>query len=211
MEFIEYSLESLRDESICLAEMVEGDGYRPDCVAYLARGGWVIGEAVAGHFGAPLIELSAHRSGDAAKERGASLLARLPKVAKKTLREWEIRRRLSTDSGEAQRKSVRLTERYQVPSSAERVLLVDDSADTGASISAAMEQIERLFPGSDVRVAVINSFAPARDAVRLDWSLHIDCLLCTPMSKDSRDYLRVCREYESGGREHVSRVRRDSK
>lgn len=195
MEFIEYSLEGLRDESVRLAETVERGGYRPDCVAYLARGGWLIGEAVAEYFGAPLIELSAHRSGDVAKERGASLLSRLPRPVRKALREWEIKRRLSGDSGETQRKSVRLTDRYDVPAGAQRILLVDDSADTGESLAEALEVLGDSFPSSEQRIAVINVFERAQRSVPIDWWLHKDTMMSLPSSKDNRRYREFSKMY----------------
>lgn len=197
MEFIEYSLESLRDESIRLAEMVEKAGYRPDCVAYLARGGWVIGEAVASCFGVPVMELTAHRGGDAAKDRSASLLSRLPRLVRKGLREWEIRRRLKHDDGVAQHKSIRITERYPLPKRAEKILLVDDSADTGSSIAAAVEALSRTFFGAEIRVAVLNAFPRAMEGRQIDWCLHEECLLCLPSSKDNREYHSFIDKYES--------------
>lgn len=196
MEFREYSLESLRDESIKLARLVEKDGYRPDCVAYLARGGWAIGKAISEHFGAPLIELSAHRSGNAAKERSASLLARLPRSIRRALREWEMKKRLSGDNGETQRKSVRLTERYDAPADARRILLVDDSADTGSSLAAACEKLSDMFPGADVRTAVLNIFPRAKSAARIDWYMYESSLLCLPSSKDNAEYPLFVRKYE---------------
>jgi hypoxanthine phosphoribosyltransferase len=199
VRFLEYSLESYRDESLKLARTVEADGYSPDCVAYLARGGWQIGQACAEHFGASLVELSAHRSGDAAKEGAHSLLASLPGWAKHAVRRAEVAYRLSRKDNSEQEKSCHITGRFHVPASARRVLLVDDSADTGTSVRAAVRLLRETFPGADVRVAVINSFAPARKSGLLDWSLHEDCLPSTPMSKDNRDYERASAAYERFG------------
>lgn len=197
MEFIEYSLESLRDESIQLAKMVEQDGYVPDCVAYLARGGWVIGEAVASHFSVPVIELTAHRSGDVVKDRSAALLSRLPRSVRKALRESEIRRRLRHDGGTMQQKTIRITERYPLPNAAEKILLVDDSADTGASITAAVAELARTFLGAEIRVAVLNVFPRATEGCQIDWHFHKGCLLCLPSSKDNREYFSFMEKYES--------------
>ncbi len=176
--------------------MVEKAGYRPDCVAYLARGGWVIGEVVASCFGVPVMELTAHRSGDAAKDRSASLLSRLPRLVRKGLREWEIRRRLKHDDGVAQHKSIRITERYPLPKRVEKILLVDDSADTGASIAAAIEALSRTFLGAEIRVAVLNVFSRALEGCQIDWCLHEGCLLCLPSSKDNREYSNFALMYE---------------
>lgn len=197
MEFIEYSLESLHDESIRLAKRIEGDGYRPDCVAYLARGGWIIGKAVAEYFGVPLIELSAHRKGDSAKDYAAVFLSRIPRSIRIMMRSLEIRNRLSHDDGDSQRKSVHLTSRYPIPNHINRILLVDDAADTGASIVAGRGILSEAFPKAMIMTAVINVFGKALMSAHIDWWLYEDCLLCLPSSKDSKEYDQFIALYEA--------------
>lgn len=133
MELLEFSLESFHDESLRLALMVEESGYTPDCVAYLAKGAWQIGEVCAEYFHVPIIELTAHRSGDAAKNSVKSILQLLPSFLKKALRQAELKKRLGSTSGNVsdQKKNMRLTDRFEVPGYVRRVLLVDDAADTG--------------------------------------------------------------------------------
>ena len=196
MELLEFSLESFRDESLRLAGLVEDAGYEPDCVAYLAKGAWQIGEACADHFAVPIVELTAHRSGEAAKSVVKSVLQALPKPLRRVLREVELKKRLKSADGTVQRKSMTITSRFRLPESAGRVLLVDDAADTGLSLVSARELLVQTLPGCEVKTAVITSFAPARSIGVVDYSLHEDVLLCSPMSKDNRDYAAAIKGYE---------------
>lgn len=196
MELLEFSLESFRDESSKLAEMVKDAGYRPDCIAYLAKGAWQIGEACAAYFDVPIVELSAHRSGDAAKSGAKSVLQVLPKSLRRALREIELMKRLKSADGSAQRKSMAITDRFDLPKRAKHVLLVDDAADTGSSLVSARELLVQTLPGCEVKTAVITSFAPARSIGAVDYSLHEDVLLCSPMSKDNREYAMAIKGYE---------------
>ena len=200
MELLEFSLASFRDESLRLARMVEQTGYEPDCVAYLAKGAWQIGEACAEYFEVPMIELTAHRSGESVKSGTRSILQALPKGLRRMLREAELRKRLEGADGAAQKKTMRLTGRFALPEGAKRVLLVDDAADTGSSLIAAKELLASLLPGCEVRTAVIASFGPARDAEAVDVSLHENVLLCSPMSKDNKDYSLAVSAYEDMAR-----------
>lgn len=189
MEFVEYSLASLCREAVRLAVLVQENGYRPDCVAYLARGGWIIGEIVASHFFAPVVELSVQRSGNLTKEKSSGLLQRLPRSLRKTLREWEIAIRLSSrQKGESRHGALQLTDRYSIPSGISKVLLVDDSADTGYSVAAAVDELSLVFPDAEIRTAVINAFAVAKGNAHIDWCLYENRLLGTPSSKDNREY-----------------------
>ena len=112
------------------------------------------------------------------------------------LREWEIEKRLSNDSGRTQRKSIRLSDRYEAPTNAKRILLVDDSADTGASLAVAQELLVCLYPNSEIRIAVINAFSRAQESLRIDWLLHSSRLLCLPSSKDHSEYSKFMDLYE---------------
>lgn len=212
VDFVELSSDELRADSRRLAELVESDGYCPDCVSYLARGGLIIGEEVASFFDAPLVELSSHRSGDKVKSRVTVILCRLPRWLKKALRKREMSRRFASDRGTAQETSLEVTGRYEIPPKASRILLVDDSADTGSSIGAARSLLRKLFPYATVHVAVINAFHRAIEGGNVDWWIREDTLLCTPSSKDSKEYRDFIKKYyESewiGNREETSRTGR---
>jgi hypoxanthine phosphoribosyltransferase len=201
VELLEFSLASFRDESLKLAHMVRESGYEPDCVAYLAKGAWQIGEVCAEYFDASIVELSAHRSGESAKSGARGILQMLPRSVRRKLRETELRKRLKRDNGSVQKKTMRLTDRFALPVGSKRVLLVDDSADTGASLIAARELLEGILPGCEVKTAVVASFGSAREAKAVDFSLHENVLLCSPMSKDNKDYslaVAVYQEMECG-------------
>lgn len=199
MEFLEFSLDSFYDESLQLAKLVERSGWRPDCVAYLAKGAWQIGEACGEFFNAPIIELSAHRSGESAKNGAQGLLRVLPRSFRRVLREFELRKRFEKADGAVQRKSIQLTERFALPTDIRRLLIVDDAADTGSSLFAARDLINGLLPKAEVKTAVITSFPPARDSGIVNFTLHKDSLLCSPMSKDNRDYSVALSRYEKMG------------
>ena len=199
MEFLEFSLESFRDESLKLAKLVDSSSWAPDCIAYLAKGAWQIGKVCADFFDVPIVELSAHRSGEAVKTNSRWFLRVLPKNIRKILREVEIKRRLSALGGSNQKKTMMLTRRYELPSTASRILIVDDAADSGASLVAAKGLLSSLVPQAEIRTAVITSFGPARATGVVDYSLHEDLLLCSPMSKDNKDYSVALSAYKATG------------
>lgn len=207
MRFFEYSVESFHNESIELAKMVAERGYRPDCVAYLAKGAWQIGKACAGYFRVPLVELTTHRTGEAAKVGAQRVLAALPRCVRYCLRRIELDRRLSCSGAGLQLKTVNLTNRFPFPLHARNVLLVDDAADSGSSLIAARGLLLELLENPTVKTAVVSSFLPARKAGAVDWSLHTDALLCTPMSKDNRQFALASALYEGFSQECMQQRR----
>ncbi|MRX82333.1 phosphoribosyltransferase [Eggerthella guodeyinii] len=188
MRFIEYSVESLLAESRKLASLV-GAEYEPDAIAYLAKGGYLIGGTFSRFFDAPLIEMAATRSGDPAKRVVASVLQSLPKGIKRLMREIEAYARIKEKADPAvDSRSIEITGRYPVPKKAKRVLIVDDSVDTGASLLLAMGLIRQAFPNAEIRSTAINVFTASQKAVNVDWALYENVLLSTPASKDNREY-----------------------
>lgn len=187
MDFVELSIESLREESRRLAALVEIN-WKPDAVVYLAKGGYLIGLEVADYFGADLLEISAHRSGDSTKERTSNILAKLPFFIRHGLREFEIRHRLKADSGKTQNKTMYITDRYLLKKTPKNILIVDDSADTGNSLKSARELLLCKYPESNIKIAVFNCFDAAKKNVQIDWYLLRNCLVGTPASKDNSEY-----------------------
>lgn len=187
MDFVELSIESLREESRRLAALIAKD-WQPDTVAYLAKGGYLIGLEIAEYFDADLLEISAHRSGDSTKEKTSNLLSKLPKKIRYLLRLIEIKTRLNNDSDKSQQNTMCLTDKFKLHKRPDRLLMVDDSADTGTSIKLAYDLLVSLYPDCTIKVAVLNSFQKANESNLISWRLYTNTLLSTPSSKDNRNY-----------------------
>jgi len=196
VDFVELSIESLREESKRLAGIIAKD-WQPDLVIYLAKGGFLIGEEIAIYFNAGLLEFDVHRTGDKVKQNSAIILSKLPKYIRKKLRESELKTRFKADNGQTQSKTLHLTKRYQISINPMRVLIVDDSADTGSSLLSAKNLAEALFPNVEIKIATLNVFDEALLRVQIDWYLYANCLLGTPASKDNKDYKKFLNLYEN--------------
>lgn len=195
---MELDFEGLHQCTLHLSKEIS-ETYTPDVVAYLARGGYLMGCDVAGFFDCKLIELSRHRS--EAIPKNANILSVLPSWLKHVLREIEFHARgngkITANIGNVV--PAEISQRYPIPVKADRVLIVDDSVDSGESIMAACSTIHTLYPEAEVRVAVLNTFQLESAVIPCDWSLYRNVLLSTPASKDSHCYGEFCRLYETDG------------
>lgn len=198
MLFIELSFENLVVESRRLAQLVKDSGFEPDAVAYLARGGWIIGAAVSEYLGCPLIELSAKRTGDSQKVLGSPFLSRLPRCVRHALRYLELKARLFRFEGTPTNREASITNRYELPKDVRSILLVDDSIDTGSSVMAGVACLHRVFPSAEIRTGVLNVITSSTSCFSSDWNLYSDALLCTPASKDSKEFGSFSQKYERG-------------
>lgn len=198
MKFIEMNIDELNSASVDLCKLI-GPDYHPDFVAYLARGGYLIGLNVAHYFDCPVVELDKHRSTPI--DKNSSLLCRLPFWLRHIMREVELAlRNVHSNASEVATVSPAvITGRYPLPQNASEILVVDDSIDSGASVIAARKALEACFPDSRIKVAVLNSFIQSSEDVSFDWSLYKNVLLSTPASADSPCYGEFCKLYETDG------------
>lgn len=190
-------MEDCERESGKLAAMVASE-MEPDLVAYLAKGSYLIGVDIASYFDVPLIELSVCRSGESKKRGMHTLLRLLPAKMRKLMRGMELKIRKRCEGAHAVApRQVSLTGRYPFPSNAEKILLVDDSVDSGASVMGARRELLKKYPDASVKTAVFNVMSASCDGCQVDYALHHDCLLSTPASKDNRQYDLFLSLYES--------------
>lgn len=190
MELLELSEEKLHEENKKLYELIIKK-YDYDLVIFVARGSFIIGEDLAKYNEANLIEIFATRSGGKIKKILSPILKIIPKGLKSKLRQKEF------DSNYHEKKSNRkifydddIWKKYK---NSEKILLVDDSVDTGYSIKCSLEVIKKYFKNSEVKVAALNYFDKSKNIVKTDFSIYNEKLLLGPWSNDSKenkDYLQ---------------------
>ena len=78
-------------------------------------------------------------------------------------------------------------------SSGRRVLLVDDSIDTGNTIKQIVDYLKKYE--LEIRVAGINIFSISEEVVKVDYYNYRDTLLNGPWSNDSKYYKKFIGDY----------------
>jgi hypoxanthine phosphoribosyltransferase len=162
-----------------LATRVRTSGFGPDLIIYIETGARLLAHELAPRMGVPVRPVWVRRGGHGLKARLAPLVARLPMG----MRDWL--RRVEERSGVhlLTRRATVLPGDFRLEG--RRVLILDDAADTGRTISAAKELVlARGAATADVRTAVLAATTPrARAAVdhfvidhncRMPWSADSD-------------------------------------
>ena len=187
MDYLELSLKSLHTESVKLAQTI-GKSYRPDLVIYVARGGYLIGQDIANYFGVPSVGIYAQRKGNKLKDSLKDILKCLPRPITKMLREIELNsgvhkaipeRNVFWDGDFRNCKEVTL---------AQKILIVDDSVDTGYSMKALIPYIKMATQAVEIKIAAINVWSKSQDVIHTDFFNHKDTIIVTPMSNDSKEH-----------------------
>lgn len=161
-----------------LAARVRGSGFEPEVIVYVEAGARLLAHELAGMLGTPLIPIWVRRGGHGLKRKLAPLAARLPTAA----RDWL--RRIEERSGvhRVTRRSAELP--AEVVLTGQRVLLVDDAADTGRTLQVARGLVlARGVAALDLRTAVLAATTREAQAAVDFFVLDHNCRM--PWSADS--------------------------
>lgn len=194
MDFLEVFIENLAKETKKLYNQINKD-YQYDCVIFVARGSYLIGKQLADLNHCPLLEISAKRKGGKLKKRIQPLLQVIPLKLKKMLREREFKSNVHENNYE---RNIIFNEniwhKYQ---EAKKILVVDDSVDTGFTIKYVKEAVENFFQNSEVKIAALNVFEKSKKIVKTDFYIYNDTLLEGPWSNDSKENKKYLEMYNN--------------
>lgn len=196
MESIELSLESSKAESKRLAEKICKE-YKYDLVIFIAKGSYTIGKELADFNKCKLIEIKATRQGNSIKEKLKKVLNILPKKIKKVLRNIEFNSNIHEKIVE--RKISYDEQIWQQYTECKKIILVDDSVDTGHSMKQCKEVVEQYFKNSEIKLAALNVFSKSEKVVNVNYYLYKDKLLEGPWSNDSKEndkFIQLYKEYK---------------
>lgn len=195
MDFIDLSMTELY--KICRKWCRDiQEEYSPHLVIYIARGGYIIGRAMEAGFRVPLLGIEARRSGRGVKEYCFPLLALLPRRICNSLRKKEIH------SGVHKTRQTRHIEFHQEinhihqPEAIKKILVVDDSIDTGHSMKQVVDFVRQHFTKAEIRIFVLNEMTGQEPIIKADYTLFRNTIMRTPMSSDSREYYKFLKLYK---------------
>lgn len=194
MDCVELSIKSLEEKCNTWACGIKKT-FNPDLVIYIARGGYLIGKAMSDVFHTPLLAINSQRHGNSLKELLVPILSRLPRRLCNLLREIELKSNIHNKKNNRSISFV-LDTVYLDTNSIHKIIIVDDSIDTGISMSMAVDLVKKNFPKSEVKTAALNVMDASEAVIKIDYCCYKNVMLRTPMSKDSKEYQKFCKLYE---------------
>ena len=196
MKYIGLSLEELKAQSNDWAQVIELK-YKPDLIIYVAKAGFLIAYEFSKRMKVPMIGIETVREkGSRIKDYAAPIVRKMPDFIRNLLITAELKSGIHKRNN---KRNVRFLdncsdEQYK---SVQKILVVDDSVDTGASIVAVNQHIKRQFPNADIKTAGFNVWDSSKKLVVIDFILYKNTVIKTPMSKDSEEHLKFIQEYKN--------------
>lgn len=194
MDCIDLSIKSLDAKCRELANFIVKD-FSPEIVIYVAKGGYLIGKSIAEELDVPLIAVGAERKGNSLKEICVPILCMLPRNICNLLRRLEIKSNIHDENIERKVEFLDDIDVYKI-NNIKKILIVDDSVDTGNSLKTVKKVVQSAFYSSEIRIAALNVMSQSKGNICVDYSIYEDVMLRTPMSKDSREYRNFLEIYK---------------
>lgn len=179
-KMMELDINDVREMSLQLAQKVTE---KPDLVAFVAKGAYLIGLTAAEYFHTPLIEVEAVRSGNRLKNLLKPMLVMLPTDIKVWARKKEMSSGIHTQNTD--RHVVINDPNGLIGGDFRNILLVDDSVDTGNTVLAVKNALQQAFPQAHIITAAFFVFEASKPLVTIDYSLYGDTIFSAPWSNDS--------------------------
>lgn len=182
MEFFDLKIDDLGPKCNQLYLKIIKD-YKYDLVIFIAKGSYLIGKNLAEANKVPLLVISAERKGNKLKNILKIFLKYLPKKIIVKLRKKE------NDSAYHKKNSERKVyfdkNYFSKFIKRKKILLVDDSIDTGNSVNLVKKELEKYFVNSTIKIATLNVMK--KSFIYPDYFLYEDTLIRGPWSSDSNE------------------------
>lgn len=187
----EVNMQNIDDYCKRLYQLVKSD-FDYDLVIFVAKGGYLLGKKMADYNHCEFLSIFATRKGNRFKKALRFILKLLPKGLIQKLREREVQAGIHRKHSE-RCVSFDAKEYQFFKPTVKKILIVDDSVDTGSTVSLTVNAIQNFFEGAEVRFASLNVMK--NSSVYPNYYLFENVLVRGPWSSDSKENKRYLKEY----------------
>ncbi len=181
----------LKMMSVELAKQVQQNGYEPEHILYVERAGLLIGYEMARFFNCSISGIHSKRSGGALKSKVKIILRYLPGFVTHLLRRLELKSNIHEI-----KKDRNVYCEKDLPPTDKKILIVDDAIDTGYSLVAVLEFLEKHGCRKEMLKTGVLTTTGTKQVIRSDFSLFDQIICAFPWSYDSREYSKTQKLYD---------------
>lgn len=169
--------------------------YTPDLVVFIAKSGFIIAKEFSEFFNVPLQEIAAHRQGGNLRKYLAPIFSKFPLALRNSIVGNPIMYKIN---GRNDERNIEVSPQLQACAEEKiykKILLIDDSIDTGWTFKQVFEEMRRLFPESEIRTLALIRMHYAKERFDVDFALYEDTLLLTPAQVDHEEHASFIEDY----------------
>ena len=191
-----YSMSELRDLCRSWAEEIKEE-YMPDFIIFIAKSGYIIADEFSKTMGVPMDEIHASRAGGRLRKIAAPFFHLLPLTVRNRIVGAKCMYKFNDKKN---KRNVYVPERLNEIAKKmqyKKILIIDDSIDTGWTFVEVYNKIRQLFCYADIRTLALIKMTYCERRFNVDYNYFENMLLLTPAQVDSGEYYDFISQYET--------------
>lgn len=170
--------------------------YEPDLIIFIAKSGFIFGRVLADYFGCDLVDIVISRPSN----RKMDLIKKIVPIAPRPMLAFYLRHKVTKKGyDECDERYITNNERMDAIdlNSYSKILIVDDSVDTGWSLKKAIELLSSEKYTGEYKVASYCVLDQALKRIDVDYFRYMNRIVITATSRYSKEYRDFISQYST--------------
>jgi hypoxanthine phosphoribosyltransferase len=182
--------------------------YSPDLIVFIAKSGFLFGRVLGDNLECDIVDVSISRPHNGRLDIIKKYVPNIPKWMLAYYLTKKVSRATYANEG---KRMVSSNERLDSIdfNYVKKILIVDDSVDTGWSLNKAVEYIRSKGYQGELKVASFCVLSQAFERSTVDFYRHLDSIIITATSRYSKEYTEFIHDYEGWKRSYFVDKRKD--
>ena len=178
--------------------------YQPDIIIFLAKSGFLFARPLAEYFKCDMADIAVSRPSNGGKDKIRKYIPRIPN----SVLYFALKSKFAYGyHNKNSKREIKITEKFKHIdfSKYKKILIVDDSVDTGWSIRKVVELLRKTAAHCEVKIASYCVITMSEERVKTDFFRYKDTIVVTATSRYSSEYKKFLKEYENWNSENENK------
>lgn len=170
--------------------------FHPDLLIFVAKSGFLFAKPMAEVFQCRMADIAAQRPASRVKDKMKKVIRFIPESMVSAILRSPAMYRFH---GRQTQRNIEITKRYRqlCQKKHQKILIVDDSVDTGWTLKKVKEIVVQDFPGAVIKTAGYSVIADSKRRMPVDYFRCEDTIVLTATSRKSAEYEAFLEEYRA--------------
>lgn len=161
--------------------------YSPDLIVFVSKSGFLFAKPIADYFNCEMLEVKACRPGEDKKNQIKKYIPRIPESVLRVVLSSKAMYGYNEENSDREvHIGANYKKVYSIPIS--RILIIDDSADTGWTLVEVKEEVKKLFPNSEIKIGCYCEIDYSKNRIKVDYSRYRNTIVLTATSRYSPEH-----------------------
>lgn len=161
--------------------------YEPDLMVFIAKSGFLFAKPMAEIMKCEMADIVAARPASGKKDRLSKLIRLVPEKIILKILATPLMYKFNERKGE---RNITTTKKFEEEKLKEhkRILIIDDSVDTGLTLQGVLEEVKKGFPKAEIKTATYSVIQYSKGRIKVDYYRYENVIVLTATSRKSKEY-----------------------